>query len=69
MKPPRWAFHFGQQVRPRKEWRSDPNRIPSGPIRERQPWGEHGCYRIGPTDPRFWAADCLETADQPTTRH
>jgi hypothetical protein len=33
-------FKLGDRVRPRPEWRDDPNRILSGVVRKIEPWGD-----------------------------
>jgi hypothetical protein len=33
------AYKIGDCVQPRPEWKSDPNRIPTGTVRRIEPWG------------------------------
>ena len=40
------AFSVGDMVRPRSEWRADPNNVPSGPIVQIEPWGGEGAIHI-----------------------
>ena len=39
-------FKVGDQVKPRPEWREDPNRIPSGRIVRIEPWGDVGAIYV-----------------------
>jgi hypothetical protein len=39
-------FCVGDKVRPRPEWREDPNRIPSGRIVRIEPWGDCGAIYV-----------------------
>jgi hypothetical protein len=41
------AFRVGDYVRPRPEWRDDPNKIPAGLVRKIEPWGEVGALHVG----------------------
>jgi hypothetical protein len=47
--PPRpiSPFKVGDRVRPRPEWRDDPNRIPSGVVRAVVPFGDDGALYVG----------------------
>jgi hypothetical protein len=54
-----WAFSIDQRVRPRKEWHGDGNKIPTGAVVAREPWGRHGCYKTEGS-PTFWSVHCLK---------
>jgi hypothetical protein len=43
----RQKFKVGDLVRPRVEWRDDPNNVPSGRVREIAPWGNEGALYVG----------------------
>lgn len=40
------TFKIGDQVKPKPEWISNPNNIPSGLIIEIAPWGDEGAFYI-----------------------
>jgi hypothetical protein len=52
-------FKAGDKVRPRREWRQDPNRIPTGVIRQRIAWGGGFVYYVG-TEQRAFAGYVFE---------
>lgn len=49
----------GDRVRPRPEWRGDPNNIPSGRVIKREPFGRCGAFLIE-GDHRAFTLECLE---------
>jgi hypothetical protein len=55
-------FKVGDKVRPRLEWREDPNRVPSGRVREIAPFGEDGALYVG-DERRAFAAHVFEFED------
>ena len=40
-------FKLGDCVRPKPEWKDDPNRIPTGTVRRIEPWGDEGAIYVG----------------------
>jgi hypothetical protein len=39
-------FKIGDLVRPRPEWKNDPNRIPTGTVRSIEVWGDGGAIYV-----------------------
>ena len=60
-------FRVGDHVRPRPEWKDDPNNIPSGVVRRIEPWGDVGALYVG-DERRAFAAYVLEHTDDGTER-
>jgi hypothetical protein len=40
-------FKIGDCVRPKPEWKGDPNRIPTGTVRKVEAWGSEGAIYVG----------------------
>jgi hypothetical protein len=40
-------FQIGDKVRPRPEWRDDPNNVPTGRVRAIEPFGSDGALHVG----------------------
>jgi hypothetical protein len=40
-------FKVGDMVRPRPEWRGDPNDVPTGPVRRIELFGDDGALYVG----------------------
>ena len=59
----RIIFHLGDKVRPRPEWREDPNKIPSGRIVRIEPWGDEGAIFVE-GEKRAFAGFVFEHNDQ-----
>jgi hypothetical protein len=57
----RWRV--GDKVRPRAEWRNDPNKIPSGRIVRIEPWGDVGAIFVE-GEQRAFAGYVFEHNDQ-----
>ena len=53
------TFKVGDMVRPRSQWRDDPNEVPSGRVRKIAPWGHDGALYVG-DEQRAFAADVFE---------
>jgi hypothetical protein len=52
-------FKVSDRVRPRPEWRDDPNKIPTGFVRKIEPWGKDGVLYVG-DEKRAFAAYVFE---------
>jgi hypothetical protein len=52
-------FTVGDMVRPRPEWRDNPNRVPTGRVREVITWGDDQMYYVG-DERRAFIADVFE---------
>ena len=50
---------IGDRVRPRSQWRNDPNRIPTGTVRMIEVWGSEGAFYVG-DEQRAFAAFVFE---------
>lgn len=57
----------GDMVRPRSEWKDDPNRIPAGVVRRVEPWGEDGALYVG-DERRAFAGFVFELESNGVTR-
>jgi hypothetical protein len=55
------GFEIGDHVRPKSEWKDDPNRIPTGVVRRIEPWGDGGALYVG-AERRAFAAYVFEQA-------
>ena len=40
------GWRVGDKMRPRPEWRDDPNKVPSGRIVRIEPWGDDGAIYV-----------------------
>jgi hypothetical protein len=40
-------FRLNDRVRPKPEWKADPNRIPAGIVRRGEIWGSEGALYVG----------------------
>jgi hypothetical protein len=40
-------FKIGDHVRPKPEWKNDPNQIPTGIVRKIEVWGSDGALYVG----------------------
>jgi hypothetical protein len=40
-------FKIGDCVRPKPEWKDDPNRFPTGTVRRIEVWGSEGALYVG----------------------
>jgi hypothetical protein len=56
-------FKIGDMVRPKQEWRDDPNNVPSGRVRTIAPWGNEGTLYVG-DERRAFAAYVFEKITQ-----
>ena len=56
-------FRVGDKVRPKLEWREDPNRVPAGRIVRIEPWGDEGAIYVE-GERRAFAAYVFERDDQ-----
>ena len=57
------SLKVGDLVRPRPEWREDPNRIPSGRIVRIEPWGDEGAVFVA-GEQRAFAAFVFERIEE-----
>jgi hypothetical protein len=57
-------FQIGDKVRPRPEWRDDPNNIPTGCVRAIEPFGNDGALYVD-DERRAFADYVFEKDDGP----
>ena len=57
------SFRVGDKVRPRPEWKDDPNNIPSGVVRRIELWRDVGALYVG-DERRAFAAYVFEHAEE-----
>jgi hypothetical protein len=58
-----YRFKLGDCVRPKPEWKDDPNRIPAGTVRRVEAWGSEGALYVG-NERRAFAAYVFEPLSQ-----